>query len=228
MSFINTPPQISIPIKGQDATFLVHQIYCVGRNYRKHMAEMGYKNTKQVPFVLFLKPPAAVVLNNQEVSIPKFTENFQHEVELVIVIGKEGKNITVKNALDFVYGYSVGIDLTCRDLQANAKMKGRPWTLAKSLQNSAPISDITRVENCGHLSEGKIQLRVNNTNRQKSNLKDMIRNVAEIISEISAYYTLYPGDLIFTGTPEGVGKLEKGDNIFAEIEGLQPLTISIS
>ncbi len=228
MSFINTPPQISIPIKGKSATFLVHQIYCVGRNYRKHMVEMGYKDTKQVPFVLFLKPSDAVVLNNQEVFIPKFTENFQHEVELVIAIGKEGENISEKHALDFVYGYSVGIDLTCRDLQTDAKKKGRPWTLAKSLQYSAPISDITPVEKCGYLHEGKIQLSVNDNIRQKSNLKHMIRPVQKIISDISQFYTLYPGDIIFTGTPAGVGKLEKGDCIYAEIDGLEPITITIN
>lgn len=228
MSFINTPPQISIPIKGKDATFLVHQIYCVGRNYRKHLVEMGYKDTQQVPFVIFIKPSDAVVLNNQEVSIPKFTENFQHEVELVIAIGKEGNNISEKHALDYVYGYSVGIDLTCRDLQAEAKKKGRPWTLAKSLQYSAPISDITPVEKLGYLHEGKIQLSVNCNIRQKSNLKYMIRPVQKIISDISQFYTLYPGDIIFTGTPEGVGKLEKGDKVDAKIDGLEPLTITIN
>ena len=228
MSFINTPPQISIPITGSAETFPVHQIYCVGRNYQKHISEMGYSQEKTVPFVLFLKPPDAVVQNGQTVCIPGFTNDFQHEVELVIAIKKEGSKISEKLALEHVYGYSVGIDLTCRDLQNEAKNKGRPWTFAKSLQNSAPISDITPVEKCGYLQESNIQLSVNGNIRQKNDLKNMIRPVQKIISELSQFYTLFPGDIIFTGTPDGVGKLEKGDRIFAEIDGLEPLTITIN
>lgn len=228
MKDFNDPPKMEVPIAGSDELFSVHRIFCVGRNYRKHIAEMGYKNhNEDVPFVLFLKPPEAIVTNGKKIAIPRFTTNFQHEVELVIAIGKEGEKISIEKAGEYVFGYSVGIDLTCRDIQNESKKKGHPWTLAKSIPHSAPVSDITPVNKSGHPKEGHISLSVNGTNRQEGNINEMIRPVTKIISEISEYFTLYPGDLIFTGTPDGVGKLERGDTILAEIDGLQSLTITI-
>lgn len=227
MSYFNSRPKTSIPISGSNDLLLVYRIFCIGRNYKKHIDEMGYEKS-DIPFVFFMKPPEAIVTNGQKIGIPDFTNNFQHEVELVISIGKEGKKISEDNALEYVFGYSVGIDLTCRDIQNEAKKTGLPWTLAKSIPYSAPVSDITLVNKSGHLNEGNICLSVNGVNRQKSNIKEMIRSVSKIISEISKYFTIYPGDLIFTGTPDGVGKLEPGDTIFAEIDGLQSLTITIT
>ena len=227
MNYFNSRHETSIPILGSNDLILVHRIFCVGRNYKKHIDEMGYEE-KDIPFVFFMKPPEAIVTNGQKIAIPDFTNNFQHEVELVIVIGREGKKIPEVNALEYVFGYSVGIDLTCRDIQNEAKKKGRPWTLAKSIPYSAPVSDITPAGESGHLNEGNIRLSVNGEIRQNSNVKHMIRSVPEIISNLSQFYTFFPGDIIFTGTPEGVGKLESGDTILAEIDGLQPLTITIT
>ncbi len=227
MNYFNSRPETSIPISGSNDLFLVHRIFCVGRNYKKHIDEMGYEEN-DIPFVFFMKPPEAIVTDGQKIAIPDFTNNFQHEAELVIAIGKEGKKIPEENALEHIFGYSVGIDLTCRDIQNEAKKKGRPWTLAKSIPYSAPVSDITPADESGHLNEGNIRLSVNGEIRQNSNLKHMIRSVPKIISNLSQFYTLFPGDIIFTGTPEGVGKLESGDIVFAEIDRLQPLTITIA
>ncbi len=227
MSYFNSRPETSIPISGSNDLFLVHRIFCIGRNYKKHIDEMGYEES-DIPFLFFMKPPEAVVTNGQKISIPDFTINFQHEVELVITIGKEGKKISEENALEHVFGYGVGIDLTCRDIQNEAKEKGRPWTLAKSIPDSAPISDITPTNVSGYPKDSNIRLSVNGVIRQNSNLKHMIRSVPKIISYLSQFYTLFPGDIIFTGTPEGVGKLERGDTIFAEIDGLQSLAITIT
>lgn len=226
MNFINSPPKFSVPISESNDSFLVYRIFCVGRNYKKHIQEMGYKD-KDIPFIYFLKSPDAVALNGAEIPIPSFTNNFQHEVELVVVIGKKGKNISMKDAGKHILGYSVGIDLTCRDIQNEAKQYGRPWTLAKSIPFSAPISTITTAKVCGNIRTGSIQLTVNNQTRQNSDIVNMIRSPEEIISILSGYTTLFPGDIIFTGTPEGVGKLQKGDTISARIEGLQPLTVSL-
>jgi len=226
MNYFNSRPKTSIPISGSNDLLLVHRIFCVGRNYKKHIDEMGYEES-DIPFIFFMKPPESVVTNGAMVEVPIFTRNFQHEVELVISIGKEGKRISEENALEHVFGYGVGIDLTCRDIQNEAKKKGHPWTMAKSTPYSAPVSDITPANESGNLNVGSIRLSVNGAVRQESNINKMIRSVPKIISEISDIYTLYPGDLIFTGTPEGVGKLEPGDTIFAEIDGLQSLTITI-
>lgn len=226
MTYINSPPQISIPITGCDETFLVHRIFCVGRNYQKHIVEMGYEES-DTPFVYFMKPSEAIVNNVAEIPIPGFTDDFQHEVELVVAIGKEGSNISAGKALEHIYGYAVGIDMTCRDLQRAAKEQGKPWSLAKSIPNSAPISSITPAEECGHIDSGTIQLIVNGEERQKSDIKNMVRNSAAIVNELSKIYTLYPGDIIFTGTPEGVGSVESGDKIEASIAELKPLSCSI-
>mgnify|MGYP000008742789 FL=1 len=225
MSFVNTPPQISIPIKGQDTSFLVHRVFCIGRNYKKHIAEMGYQDS-ETPFVYFMKPPEAIVNSGSEIPIPGFTNDFQHEVELVLAIGESGSNILVDDALNYIFGYAVGIDMTCRDIQKEAKKKGKPWAMAKSIPNSAPVSDLTAVADCGHLFSGTIELSVNGTEKQKSGLENMIRTPAIIIHELSKIYNLQFGDIIFTGTPEGVGQVTAGDKIEASIDGLETLSCS--
>ncbi len=226
MKYFNSLPKVSIPIAGSHKEFLIHRIFCIGRNYNKHINEMGYHDVG-TPLILFLKPPEAAVPNGIKIPIPHFTQDLQHEVELVVSIGFEGKNIPEKNALKYVFGYSVGIDLTCRDIQKKAKEKGYPWTLAKSIPQSAPMSDITPVSQSGHLKNSHICLSINGKNRQEGQLSDMIRPVSKIISEISDIYTIFPGDLIFTGTLDGVGKLNCGDIVHAEIDKLQSLTITI-
>ena len=227
MKYLNNRNETSIPVVGTSNLLLVHRIFCVGRNYMGHIDEMKYDKSEN-PFIFFMKPPEAIIRNKSEIKIPSFTNNYEYEIELALIIGKEGKNISVKSAKDYIFGYSVGIDMTCRDIQSDAKRKGLPWTLAKSLPFSAPISDITLFDKTKDLTSGKIELKINNQTKQKSDIKYMIRNTNEIISELSTYYTLYPGDIVFTGTPEGVGSLSPGDRILAEIEGIQSLQVSIS
>lgn len=223
MKYVNSPPKITVPVVDTHDAFLVNRVFCVGRNYQKHVNEMGYTDD-ETPFVFFMKPNDAIVNSGSSIPIPNITSDFQHEVELVVAIDKEGKDIPVENALDHIYGYAVGIDMTCRDLQTEAKEQGKPWTMAKSLPHSAPVSDLTPIENCGHIRSGSICLSVNGVVQQDSDIKYMIRKVDQIIHELSKMYTLYPGDLIFTGTPEGVGPVNSGDEIRAEIEGLSLLT----
>lgn len=223
MNFVNSPPRISIPISGQDNFFHVHRIFCVGRNYRKHISEMGYEDA-QTPFVFFMKPPQAIAANGQEIRIPGLTNDFQHEVEMVFAISKAGSEIAIDDALDHIFGYAVGLDMTCRDIHTEVKQKGLPWTVAKSLPYSAPVSTITAVEDCGHLKTGYIQASVNGSLRQKNNLENLIRPPAIIIHELSKIFPICPGDIIFTGTPEGVGQVKSGDKIEAKIEKLETLS----
>ena len=222
MKYVNSPPKISIPITGSENAFLINRVFCVGRNYQKHVNEMGYTDD-ETPFVFFMKPNDAIVNSGASIPIPRITNDFQHEVELVVAIGEVGKHISIDNALNHVFGYGVGIDMTCRDLQSKAKEQGKPWTKAKSLPNSAPVSDLTPVESCGHIRTGTIRLAVNGIIRQDSDVSYMIRKVDQIIHELSLMYKLFPGDVIFTGTPEGVGPVSAGDQIKADIEGLSPL-----
>jgi len=226
MHYVNSPLQITIPVVNSENTFIVNRIFCIGRNYQKHVQEMGYADN-QTPFIFFMKPNDAIVLSGSTIPVPEITNNFQHEVEMVLAIGKEGKKIERKYSLEHIYGYAVGIDMTCRDLQEEAKKEGKPWTKAKSLPHSAPISSITPHEYCGHIETGLIHLSVNGKTQQKSDVKYMIRKSDQIIYELSKIYTLFPGDIIFTGTPDGVGPVNHGDMVNAEIEGLAPLSCSI-
>ena len=228
MSFAFTPiGQPSVAIQDTPVRFPVHRIYCVGRNYAEHAREMGSDPRREPPF-FFSKPADAVVANNAAIPYPPRTQNFHHEVELVVAIGTGGSNIAVANALAHVFGYAVGNDLTRRDLQKQAKDAGKPWDISKGFDRSAPIAAIRPVSTSGHINRAAIRLKVNNEVKQQANVADMIWSVPEIIAELSTLFELQPGDLIFTGTPAGVNALKKGDRIEAGIEGLEMLSTTIT
>jgi len=221
-----TVAQPTIEIAGGPQRFPVHRIYCVGRNYEAHVREMGNDPQREPP-CFFMKPADAVVANGSPVPYASRTSNLHHEVELVVAIGAGGRHMTLRSALDHVFGYAVGNDLTRRDLQAAAKDKGLPWDVAKGFDHSAPTSAIRTVADAGHLSSGRIWLEVNGHKRQDASLAEMIWSVPEIIVELSTLYELQPGDLIFTGTPAGVGPVQRGDSIVAGIDGLDTLRTTI-
>jgi fumarylpyruvate hydrolase len=205
--------------------FSVRRIYCVGRNYAAHAAEMG-ADAREAPF-FFMKPADAVLPDGAVMPYPSATNDLHHELELVAAIGKRGRNIPVSKALDHIFGYAVGLDMTRRDLQAAAKKKGHPWDMAKGFDCSAPCAPIHPVDAVGHIASGEIELKVNGEVRQHSDIKMLIWSVAETISQLSSLVELFPGDLIYTGTPEGVGPVVTGDVLEGRIEGLSSLTITI-
>ena len=207
--------------------FPVHRIYCVGRNYAAHAREMGHDPERTAP-VFFMKPADAIVLSGSTIPYPSRTENFQHEIELVVAIGEPGREISTADALQHVYGYAVGIDLTRRDLQLKAKELRGTWDTAKGFDNSAPISALHRAEDIGHPLTGQIWLSVNDIIRQNADLNELIWSVPEAIAELSTFFELVPGDLIFTGTPAGVGPIEAGDKVTGGIEGIDEIEINIS
>jgi len=219
------PPSspVAAPVEGEDAVFPVRRILCVGRNYAAHRKEMG-GDDRDPPF-FFAKPADALVPPGQPVPYPSRTSNLHHEVELVVALKGGGRDIAAEQALDLVYGYAVGVDLTRRDLQNAAKDKGHPWDASKGFDASAPISAIRKWE--GPPPQGRIAISVNGALRQEGAVADMIWNVAEIIAEASKLWTLAPGDLIFTGTPEGVGPLVIGDVVEGEIEGVGKLNFEV-
>lgn len=220
MSFVFTPPKPSdVAVHGSDDRLPVRRIFCVGRNYAAHAVEMGKDPDRDPPF-FFTKPADAVVDTGETVAYPPQTENFHYEAELVVVIGGGGKNIPEVNALDHVWGYAVGNDLTRRDLQLEAREKGRPWDWGKAFDRSAVIGPVHRVAQVGHPSKGSIRLTVNGEVKQDADLAELIWSVPEVISILSHSMELRPGDLIMTGTPAGVGPLVEGDTCRVEIEGL--------
>ena len=218
-----TAGQAVTAIQGTDATFPVRRIFCVGRNYAAHRREMG-GDDREPPF-FFSKPADAVVRSGATVAYPLATADLQHEVELVVAIGRGGQQISAGTALSHVFGYAVGVDLTRRDLQTVAKGKGQPWDAGKAFDQSAPIGAITPCTD--RAWTGRIQLDVNGARRQSANLADMIWTLPEIIAECSRLWRLCPGDLIFTGTPEGVSPLFPGDVVRASIDGLDDLSFAI-
>lgn len=216
----------SIPIKGRSERFPVHRIYCVGRNYAAHAREMGADPEREPPF-FFSKPADALVENHATVPYPSRTASLHHEIELVVAIGKAGVRIGADEALDHVYGYAVGNDLTRRDLQFEAREKGRPWDAAKGFDRSAPITAITPAHECGHLTQGRIWLAVNGEIRQQADLSELVWSVPEIIAELSSLFELMPGDLIFTGTPAGVSAVKPGDRLEGGVADLDRLVTFI-
>ncbi|MFZ2031484.1 MAG: fumarylacetoacetate hydrolase family protein [Vitreimonas sp.] len=227
MSYIIDPPnQPSVALVGSDARFPVRRIFCVGRNYADHVREMG-NDPKSEPPIFFTKPADALVESRAAIPYPTLTSNLHHEVELVVAIGKGGEAIDSESALDHVWGYAVGVDLTRRDLQNEAKKSGQPWDAAKGFDNSAPVGALTPASSVD-LKSARIWLSVNGATKQDAHLEEMIWSVPEIIAALSRTWTLRAGDLIFTGTPSGVSALHKGDTVLAEIEGLSPLTFSIA
>lgn len=231
MRFVFTPPaQASVPVVGQSERFPVHRIYCVGRNYAEHAKEMGFTG-REAPF-FFMKPADAVLPaepgSTAIMHYPSLTSNLHHEIELVVAIGKAGRNIPAAQAMEHIWGYAVGLDMTRRDLQAEAKKQGRPWCIAKGFDASAPIGPITPAAQAGNVQQAAIWLQVNGADRQRSNVSQLIWNIAETIEHLSQAWELRPGDLIFTGTPEGVSAVVRGDVLEGGIDGLCPLRVAVA
>lgn len=227
MSYVIDPPQLaSVAISASDQRFPVRRIFCVGRNYADHVREMG-NDPKSEPPIFFTKPADAVVDSGAAIAYAQNTSNLHHEVELVVALGKGGKDIAEGAALDCVWGYGVGVDLTRRDRQNEAKKGGQPWDLAKGFDDSAPCGALSPAAAVGHLKTARIALSVNGVVKQNADIAEMIWSVPEIIATLSRSWKLAPGDLIYTGTPSGVGPLVAGDAVAAEIAGLAPLTFSI-
>jgi fumarylpyruvate hydrolase len=220
------PERPAVPITGSNATFPVRRIFCIGRNYAAHAREMGKDPDREPPF-FFAKFPDAAVPSGGAVPYPPETTNYHYEAELVIAIGKEGAGISKTAALDLVFGYAVGLDMTRRDLQLEARDKGRPWDTGKNFAFSAPIAPIRPVEIGGHVSAGRIHLTVNGVTKQDADIADLIWDCAETIAYISRFERLLAGDLVYTGTPAGVGPVRPGDVIDVSIAGLEPLSVTI-
>jgi len=223
---IAPPPQVSVPVVGGGA-FPLRRIYCVGRNYAEHAREMGHDPDAEPPF-FFSKPADAVVTDGAAVPYPTETGNLHYEVELVAAIGKGGRNIAIEDALGHVWGYAVGIDLTRRDLQTWAKKAGKPWEVAKGFDHSAPISALVPASTLTPPLRGAITLTVNGETKQSANIADMIWDLPHVIAELSRYFELVPGDLIFTGTPSGVGAVVKGDRLTGTIAGVGSVEATIA
>ena len=222
----DAPTPSSVAIHGSADRFAVRRIFCVGRNYAAHAREMGHDPDREVPFY-FTKPNDAVVDNGASIPYPPKTNNFHFEAELVVAIGKECEDVKIVDALQHVYGYAVGNDLTRRDLQSAAKAKGRPWDVGKAFDHSAPCAEIHPINQVSDIENSRIWLTVNGDIKQDSNINKLIWSVPEVIANLSTLFTLMPGDLIYTGTPEGVGPIVKGDVIRVGIEGLTELETKI-
>ena len=207
---IAPPKQAAIAVEGSEAVFPVRRIWCVGRNYADHAREMGHDPDREPPF-FFQKPSDAVMPNHSTIPYPPMTKDFQHEIELVVCIGKGGKNIPLEKALDHVYGYAVGLDMTRRDLQTQAKNMGRPWEPGKGFDQSAPVSAIVPAAKCGHPTKGAIWVKVNGAVKQKGDLNQHIWQIDETISFLSQYVSIEPGAIIMMGTPAGVGPVAAGE-----------------
>jgi fumarylpyruvate hydrolase len=215
---IGPPPQITVPVQG-GGLFPVRRVYCVGRNYAAHAREMGGDPAREPPF-FFSKPADALVTSGADTPYPPGSKNLHHELELVLAIGLGGADIPAETALSHVFGYAVGLDLTRRDIQEQAKAARQPWDMAKGFDASGPIGTITPSAGIGHPASGRIALTVNGQTRQAGDLRDMIWPVPDIIASLSRLVRLAPGDLIFTGTPDGVGPLHRGDSVRGEVEGV--------
>ncbi|MCY0387166.1 fumarylacetoacetate hydrolase family protein [Robbsia sp. Bb-Pol-6] len=232
MAYVFDPAApVAVPVAGSDASFPVRRIYCVGRNYAAHAREMGHDPDREPPF-FFGKPTDAIVYvapgTEGRFPYPPASEDVHFEMELVAAIGRGGRDIAAAQALDHVYGYALGLDMTRRDLQAAAKKLGRPWEVAKGFDHSAPIGPIHPAESVGHLAKGAIWLKVNGEERQRSDIADMIWSMPDTIAYLSGLFALFPGDLIYTGTPEGVGRIVRGDVMTGGVDGLGEFTVKVA
>jgi len=230
MSYVFAPADpVAVPVAGSPDRFPVRRVYCVGRNYEAHAKEMGF--TGREPPFFFMKPADAVVPvpagSVGEIDYPTLTRDLHHEIELVVAIGKGGRDIAVADAAKHIYGYAVGLDMTRRDLQGDMKKQGRPWCIGKAFDQSAPIGPVTPIASCGEITKGAISLTVNGAPRQASDVSMLIWSVAEVIAHLSAAWQLAPGDLIMTGTPEGVAAVVRGDRMHGEIAGLGALDVAV-
>ncbi|MCP1660582.1 fumarylacetoacetate hydrolase family protein [Neisseria perflava] len=232
MSYVVTPPEVTaVPVAGSDDLFPVRRVYCVGRNYAAHAREMGFDPDREPPF-FFCKPTDSVVPvadgDTYAFPYPSQTDNLHYEAELVAFIGKAGKDISVENALDHIYGYAVGLDMTRRDLQMKMREMGRPWEIGKAFDYSAPVGPVHPASKVGHIDSGAIWLTVNGADRQRSDIKNLIWSVAETVAYLSTLFALEPGDVIFTGTPEGVGAVVRGDKMVVGVDGLGELKVDVA
>ena len=230
MSFVFTPPAtVSVPVVGTPDRFPVHRVYCVGRNYEEHAKEMGF--TGREPPFFFLKPADAIVAvdagTTGSIPYPSLTQNLHHEIELVVAIGTGGKNIAAADAHQHIFGYAVGLDMTRRDLQGEMKKTGRPWCIGKGFDQSAPIGPITPVAHAGDVHNAELYVQVGGKDRQRSHVSKLIWSVAETIEHLSKAWELQPGDLIYTGTPEGVAAVVSGDTMVGGVTGLGELHVKV-
>ena len=226
--FVIAEPKInSIPVEGDSRRFPVNRIYCVGRNYADHAREMGHDPDREPPF-FFMKPATSIVTDGKDMQYPSLTQDLHHEIEMIVAIGIGGSNIAPADALNHVWGYGVGLDMTRRDLQGEAKKMGRPWDTGKAFDESAPCASLVPVSQCGHLAKGLINLKVNGVIKQEGDLAMMIWNVPDTIAYLSTLFALEPGDLIFSGTPAGVAAVKKGDVLEGYVAGLPILKTKIA
>jgi fumarylpyruvate hydrolase len=231
MSYVFPPsPVVAIPVAGTDQQFAVRRIYCVGRNYEAHAREMGHDPEREPPF-FFCKPADAVVYaapgQTARFPYPSQSQDVHYEMELVAAIGKQGRDIAPQQALEHVYGYALGLDMTRRDLQAQMKKMGRPWDIGKGFDASAPLGTIHPVSAIGHPAAGAIWLKVNGVDRQRSDISQLIWSVAETVAYLSTLFELFPGDLIYTGTPEGVGPIVRGDLMQGGVDGVGEIAVAV-
>jgi len=227
MTYVVPAPELpSLAVAGSDGRFPVRRIFCVGRNYAAHAREMGKDPEREPPF-FFSKPADTVVPSGAKLPYPSMTENLHYEIELVVAIGEGGADIPEERALDHIYGYAVGIDLTRRDLQSEAKEMGRPWDVAKGFDYSAPCTAVHPAAKVGHPASGRIWLKVGDELRQSGDLAELIWSVPELTAILSRYFRLMPGDLIFTGTPAGVGAVVAGQRLTGGVEGVDEITVEI-
>jgi len=225
--YLFTPPSTpTLPIKGSDKLFPVHRIYCVGRNYAEHSIEMGHDPSRETPF-FFQKNIDSLVMNDGVFPYPDASKDVHHELEMVVALKSGGKNIPVEAALGHVFGYAVGLDMTRRDLQGEAKKAGRPWEVGKAFDMAAPCSQIAPAAEIGHPAQGAVTLKVNGTVKQQGNLDQLIWKVPEMIAYLSGLFELKTGDLIYSGTPAGVGPVQRGDKLLGSIEGVGELRITV-
>ena len=226
MNFVASSP-VLVPIQNTDETYPVNRLFFVGQNYEDHAKEMGSETNKESPF-FFTKSLSAYVPSGSTIPYPPGTKNFHHEIELVVAIGKPVFEVETEAAKQAIFGYACGLDMTRRDLQMEAKSKGLPWDMAKDVEQSAVLSEIVSVETIGHPTSGLIELSVNGEIRQSGDLRDLVNSPAELVAYLSSFYHLGPGDLIYTGTPSGVGPVLPGDHIEGYIQGVGTIKLSIS
>ena len=231
MSFVITPPPgVTVPVVGTSARFPVNRVYCVGRNYEEHAKEMGF--TGREPPFFFFKPADTVMVveagQTGEMDYPSLTKNLHHEIELVVAIGTGGRRILAADAHKHIFGYAVGLDMTRRDLQGEMKKQGRPWEIGKSFEQSAPIGPITPAAQAGDVANAELFIQVDGQDRQRSNVSKLIWNIGEIIEHLTAAWDLRAGDLIYTGTPEGVAAVVSGQTMVCGVAGLEGLTVKVA
>jgi fumarylpyruvate hydrolase len=227
MTYVFTPPAVTaLPVRGSDQLFPVRRVYCIGRNYAEHAIEMGHDPNKEPPF-FFQKNPDNVVPGGEKFPYPSATSDVHHEIELVVALKKGGESIPADKALDHVFGYAVGLDMTRRDLQGEAKKLGRPWEVGKAFESSAPCGELVPAAKIGHPKAGAIWLKVNGATKQEGDLNQMIWKVPESISYLSGLFRLAPGDLIMTGTPAGVGAVKRGDVLLGHVDGVGEITVKV-